>query len=538
MPLYRIPILPFAILVLLGAVSFPALGLINHHRGVFLLRRFWPAYAAFQVALAGVIFYSHLSFPLNLEFMESTGLQHVMRLSAGQLIYVEPSPDFVALSYNPLFYEVAVPFVRFFGPSLLAVRLPAILGTLAAAAMVRLFVRKHARSRWWAWIGVGVFAAAYRVMDCYFDVGHRDSLLLFSILTGFWFLDSGGRFGAVLGMLALATGFWFKQTGAMFLMLGACYVLWQFPWRRGLIAIAAGLALGPVLYILAPATWWGPRLHYFTFEVPSHWTAFQWSEASNLARLLVWHYGVLLLAAGWLWMRAWRKKTGSLGVLRIAIPGALASSVAIMMTPGSANNVYMPAGTLLVVAGTIALAKLSRAGKPGRRLAYSGLAFVFAVLMYNPVSVIPSARVPAAYAEFIGVLRALDGPVYGPGLGPVGSQSGGAGLHLTPLVHVVPMADMVRGRGRDETNVPVVRSLLRTVENPASPVAYIVAHSKLEDEPTLAYLAARYRLEKDFGRRFESLATLPGRHGHLYPRYLYRSIQPGVPGSPLQGGLQ
>ena len=488
------------------------------------LRYFWAAYAFSQVALAGYIFYSHLWFPLNLEFMESTVLQHVLRLAAGQPIYVDPSPDFVALAYNPLYYVACLPFLSLFGPGLAAIRVPAILGTIAAAGMIGLLLHRLTRSKWWAAIGVGIFAAAYRVMDSYLDIGHRDSLLLLSILTGFWFLHRGGRFGPILGMLALATGFWFKQTGVYFLAMGICYALWQYPWPRAVTAALAGLALGPLLYIFAPDAWWGPRLHYFTFEVPSHWTDLRLDETTNLVRLLVWHYAALLCAAGWLWVRGWTKKTGSLGILRIAIPGALASGVAVMMTAGSSNNVYIPMGTLLIIGGVTGLSRLSRAGMPGRRLAYSLLALAFAPLLYNPAQAMrPNAE--ATYAEFVDLLGSLDGPVYGPGFGPFFPPPGHPNAHFTPLAHVVPMADLVRGRGRDEAANPLIPALLRSVAYPAAPTAYILSHSTLEDEPALAYLKSRYTLEKDFGTRFEPLATLPARHGHLYPRYLYRSIQ-------------
>ena len=67
--------LGFAILVCLGAVTYWALRTPGRHR-LAGLRWFWLVYAACQTALAGFAFYSHFRFPLNLEFMESTGLQH------------------------------------------------------------------------------------------------------------------------------------------------------------------------------------------------------------------------------------------------------------------------------------------------------------------------------------------------------------------------------------------------------------------------------------------------------------------------------
>lgn len=529
MPIYRVPILAFAILAVLAAVTYRLLTSPSGGRALPPLRRFWALYAIGQAMLAGAIYYTHLSFPLNLEFMESAVLQHVLRLSAGQAIYVDPSPEFVALAYNPLYYLICVPFVRLFGPELSSIRMPAILGAIGCAVMVGVLVRRFTRSDWWALIGVGVFASAYRAMDCYLDIGHRDSLLLLSILTGFWLLDRGERFAPLAGMLVLAVGFWFKQTGIYFLGMGIVYMLWQHPRKQAIVAACAGLAAGPLLHALAPNSWLGARMHYFTFEVPARWTDLHWGEMSNFLRLLVWHYGPLAVAAGWLWVRGWRKANGSLGVLRIAIPGAIASGAAVAMSPGSNNNVFIPMGGLLIVSGVIGLALLSRAGFAGRRLAYSLLAVAFAVLLYRPQTVLRLDSA-TAYADLTALLRSLDGPVYAPGLGPFYVPPGQPAVHLSPVIHVVPLADMVRGPGRDETANPVVRTLLRSVENPTAPVAYILSHSPLEEEPTLAYLTSRYRLEKDFHDFFEPLATLPARHGHLYPRYLYKLIPPVAQG--------
>ena len=138
--------------------------------------------------------------------MESTVLQHVLRLSAGLPIYVEPTPEFLALAYNPLFYAVCVPFVRAFGPTLAAIRTPAMLASVGAAFMVALLVKRLTRSFWWGFMAMGVFAASNRVTDCYLDIGHRDSFLLLSILVGFWLLDRGGGrlLGPLPGILALA----------------------------------------------------------------------------------------------------------------------------------------------------------------------------------------------------------------------------------------------------------------------------------------------------------------------------------------------
>ena len=60
-----------------------------------------------NLLLVAFLWTRQVDFPLNLDLMEGTVLQHVQRAAAGVPIYAAPSAAFVALAYNPLYYEVA-----------------------------------------------------------------------------------------------------------------------------------------------------------------------------------------------------------------------------------------------------------------------------------------------------------------------------------------------------------------------------------------------------------------------------------------------
>ena len=62
-------------------------------------------------------------------------------------------------------------------------------------------------------------------------------------------------------------------------------------------SFAAGRRLRPSALLVRARLLVGPRFHFYTYEVPTQWTAFQWSEIAYLARLLLWHYGALVAAA-------------------------------------------------------------------------------------------------------------------------------------------------------------------------------------------------------------------------------------------------
>ena len=71
-----------------------------------------------NIGLLCVIAANHLGFPLNLEAMETTVLDHVRRAISGQPIYIEPTAQFAPLAYNPLYYYVCAFFAQFLGLSL------------------------------------------------------------------------------------------------------------------------------------------------------------------------------------------------------------------------------------------------------------------------------------------------------------------------------------------------------------------------------------------------------------------------------------
>ncbi|HVO70533.1 MAG TPA: hypothetical protein VMT24_10835, partial [Aggregatilineaceae bacterium] len=130
------------------------------------------------------LFVNHINFPLHLEIMEGLVLQHFERASKLQVVYPEPSPQYVPLAYNPLYYAVSIPAGWIFGVNLFTLRLMAIIAMIGTAALLFKIVWDRTHSLWWATIVVGLFAAAYRVMDSYLDTAHSDSWLLFSAVLG------------------------------------------------------------------------------------------------------------------------------------------------------------------------------------------------------------------------------------------------------------------------------------------------------------------------------------------------------------------
>ena len=140
----------------------------------------------------------------------------------------------------------------------------------------------------------------------------------------------------------------------------------------------------------------------------------------------------------------------------------------------------------------------------------------FALLLYQPLTVLKSRTVPAVYSDLVATLATLDGPVYAPGLGELQDVK-----LLYPTVHWVPLIDLIRTPGADLCDQPLARELLAPVLHPAGP-AYILMEHPLAEDAMLSFLSASYVLDTDFANRFIALRDSPKLLETGWPMYLYR----------------
>lgn len=481
-------------------------------------------FASLNIAVLVFLVINQIDYPLNLDLMEGTVLQHYRRAAAGLAIYPEPSPDFVPLAYNPLYYVIAIPFGWVFGESLIMLRLVALIAFCGSGAIVFLAVRQQTRSYWWAFTGGGLFAAAYAVMDAYLNTAHSDSWFLFCALLGTYLISLKKGFGVdIAAVLILAAAFWFKQHGALFTIGGVGYLTWREAQQHALGRILfywfVAALIGPGLYVVAGRAVFGSQFHYFTWEVPRQWSQFDLDTVYRYVTFILWHYIFLALPAGLLVMWIALRERTTLNVWHMQFVAAALTGVLGSLDPGSADNVYIPMGTWFIIVGLFALYEVqerwSKLTKYGLHYVFIFLTFI--VFLYDPRPLTASRHAAARYDDLIVTLDSLDTVlISGPWQGQLPE-----GFTLYPAVHWVALEDMIRGPGRDTRNHPNTRELLAPLLAPQGR-AYILANQPLDEYPWLAFLTEYYVIEIDFGARFEALRTLPRRFDHGYPRYLYR----------------
>jgi hypothetical protein len=382
-----------------------------------------------------------------------------------------------------------------------------------------LVVRQETGSRWWGLMAVGLFAAAYKVMDAYLDSAHADSWLLFSVLLGSYMIyQNRSRLQNLLGVVLLVAAFWFKQHGALFAIGGLMYLTWRDGVKGSLIYWLTAILLGPLTYIFAGPFVFGPYFHYFTWTIPRNWSEVHYFTFTRPIKFIFKYYLILALSGG-LWV-FWLgiKERKRLNIWHFQFILAVLTGLMGSLDPGSSNNVFIPIGMWCILCGTIALHEAVERIQvlKNYRIDLLALYITLALLMFNPFLMIVSSQADARYDELIRMIRSLDGQVYAPSLGQLPQD-----YQFFPAAHCVALDDMIRGPSRSTDN-PIVLHLLEPAIHPTGS-AYILTNIPLDTYLTITFLGEYYVLDKDFSNQFMQLRSLPKRWGDTnWPRYLYR----------------
>jgi hypothetical protein len=490
-------------------------------------------FAALCTIVLAVLVVNHIRFPFQLDLMEGVTLQHARRVLHGQSIYPLPTPAFVPLAYNALFYVIAAPFLWLFGDNLPILRTVSVIGMIGSAAAVFVMVRSFTRSAWWGLIALGLFCAAYPAMDAYLDTAHSDAWLLCCALWGMHLVGRDGRRARMLGVLVLVAAFWFKQHGAVFLGAALVYLTWREGLKSALAYWVLAIVLGPLLYVLAPGTLLGPGFHYFTWQVPSGWSEFRirtipgiilHAFVQRVSFYLLVSFPILAVAALAGAYQAIRSR--KIRILEFQLGAAILTALMGSMDTGSSNNVFIPMAAFCIVCGTIQLARWSEATPAWHGIGLWRVAtlLAFATLVHDPRTYWTPAAARGEYADLLATIRQLPGTVYAPGIGELAE-----GPTLYPGAHWVALDDIMRGARRTRADSALARRMLDPLLNPDT-AAFVLTNKPLATlSRPVRELAGSYSLVKDYGERFALLAALPRRFDHGYPRYLYRYDGTGVP---------
>src|SRR5688500_2225146 len=142
----------------------------------FVARTAVVALSTLSILLVVIVAIGRIAHPYELEWLEGTMADHMLRVMSGQSIYAPPSVDFVAFIYPPLYYWLCAAVASITEPGLFPMRIVALASTLGCFGMIGWFVRRETGSVVAAIAAAGLFAAAFVPGGAWFDLARVDSL--------------------------------------------------------------------------------------------------------------------------------------------------------------------------------------------------------------------------------------------------------------------------------------------------------------------------------------------------------------------------
>ena len=385
-----------------------------------------PARWLFIVAgIAGLMGYAvpvlrRLGYPYELSFFEGSTVEVTGRLVDGLPLYGPPSADFTPWPYPPMYFWVTSLAADLLGLSLPSMRLVSVIASAGVLILAGVVVARMTGSIPAALLGVGLYAATYRVAGAWADTARVDSLFLMLVMAAVVVAMRArtGFGGFVVGVLVVAA-FLTKQNA---LIAAAPILVVLLVRRRRVGVVATGVAvLGSVGTVLIGDSltdgWYSP---YVVAQLLGHQSRPLWLVYLPVVDVVL-PFALILTVLAVLGVRH-RRALQALRPARFSdeavvvaggVAGSLLAGLAGRLHDGGSSNVAMPAHLATAIVVAIVLAKVAGSGVlTHRELWATGGAAVaqVVVLQFWLTGIVPTSADRVAGDQFIAELAALPSP--------------------------------------------------------------------------------------------------------------------------------
>lgn len=393
-----------------------------------------------MLVFASAIFYlfiyiwivvNRIRYPFELEWIEGSMVDQVQKLINGEMIYQAPSINFVPFNYPPLYFYISAGVSVLLGEGFFPLRMVSFAASLVSILSIFLIVKDETKNWWAATISTGLFIATYRITGAWLDIARVDSLYL-ALWLLFIYIIRGKKtipFAVLTGVLA-ALAILTKQT-AIITTFPVIVILAGWRWKYAISMLALiGIILGGTTFGLNQFTDGWYSYYVFTLLQNQVWILQAFISFWNEDLLI--HLPIATLFAIIYFVNIYHKdRKGFFQWLAIFL-GALIGSFVTRVRMGGYDNVLLPLFAVITILFGMGLNDLLvKKGLPLPKNGYWSANIVlvacliqFAVLLYNPLAQIPSARDREAGYELINLISNVEGEVFLPDHGYISKMAG------------------------------------------------------------------------------------------------------------------
>jgi 4-amino-4-deoxy-L-arabinose transferase-like glycosyltransferase len=357
-----------------------------------------------------------IGFPYQLSWLEGVMVDHSRWILQGNQLYGPPAVDFTPFLYTPLYSYVSAFFMKIFGAHILIPRLVSLVSSLLVLVLIWRLVKYETGSNFYALVAAGFYASFYPFVRCYFDMVRVDAFFVFLMFLGVYILRTGKKsysiyLSAFVFYLAVFTK---QQALPMVGMMGLLLLLQDSRKFLKFTLTFCLLTVITVLYLQQASDGW---FLFYVYKFPlSH--GFRSYLVTLIFRDLLLHAPVLVLIGPYLFFKAFKGEND----LRSRVVFYLFFSIAAFGISwasrahgGGAENVLMPVLLCLSVLGAVSFRyfeqDLGRVNKKGVYFAFLLIAVHFGILIYNPLSLIPTKEHYRWNKKFVDLIAGFEGDV-------------------------------------------------------------------------------------------------------------------------------
>jgi len=366
-----------------------------------------------------------ISYPLDIELIEGSLVNHTLRLMQGEPLYIKPSFEFTPNLYTPLYYYVSAAVSFVIGVGFLSLRLVSLLATMATVILIVLFVYRESKSSVAAYTAAGLYLATYAASGGWMDLARVDSFYVALLLIAvYWMRYSTDSKGLMISAIFFVLAFYAKQSALIAAAPLAAYSI-LFPLDNKSRFLWLFLFATLLLFSLGIADWLTERwFTYYTFVMPfghpnnSQNTAEFWRHDLIIVMPMATMCAVLLIMS----QLVNKKIKDAVFFFTFLFAMALTSYLTRINKGGYYNNL-MPVYAALVIVFGIVLGNVIRdvhASRVALTAALLASLFQFWLLGYDPDSYIPKQEDWVESDRLIKDFRAINGNVYAMNFGFLG----------------------------------------------------------------------------------------------------------------------